>query len=213
MKFDDLVSIVAGEPLFETGLLLAGDVDPRDVRRQLSRWTRSSKIVQVRRGLYALCPPYRRSEPHSFLVANRLVRGSYVSCESALSFHGLVPDVPSVVTSVTLRRPWRCDGPLGRFAFRHIRDHLLCGFESYTLTAGQSAWVATPEKALLDLVHLTPGGERAACLEELRLQNTDVLDPGRLLELARKSGRPKLMRASRRINEIAARAEMNWRTA
>jgi hypothetical protein len=37
MRFEDLLEIVDREPVFETGLLLAGDVDPADVRRQLSR--------------------------------------------------------------------------------------------------------------------------------------------------------------------------------
>ena len=41
MTFNELVEIVADEPLFETGLLLAGAVDPADLRRQLSRWTRT----------------------------------------------------------------------------------------------------------------------------------------------------------------------------
>ena len=31
MKFEDLLEIVGREPVFETGLLLAGDVDPADV--------------------------------------------------------------------------------------------------------------------------------------------------------------------------------------
>ncbi len=37
MEFSNLVKIVGDEPVFETGLLFAGEVDPRDVRRQLSR--------------------------------------------------------------------------------------------------------------------------------------------------------------------------------
>ncbi len=44
MIFRDLVEIVADEPLFETGLLLAGAVDADDLRRQLSRWTRGGRI-------------------------------------------------------------------------------------------------------------------------------------------------------------------------
>ena len=78
------------EPVFETGLLLAGDVDPVDVRRQLSRWTAAGYLYQVRRGLYALAPPYRKVEPHPFLAANRIVRPSYVSLQSALAFHGFI---------------------------------------------------------------------------------------------------------------------------
>ena len=33
MKLEDLFSLVGDQPFFETGLLLAGDVDPDDARR------------------------------------------------------------------------------------------------------------------------------------------------------------------------------------
>ena len=79
MKFDDILSLVGDLPLFETGLLLAGNVDPNDVRRQLSRWTRAGKIRQLRRGLYAFAHPNSKVVPHPFFVANALVTGSYVS--------------------------------------------------------------------------------------------------------------------------------------
>ena len=59
MEFQELLHVVGDEPLFETGLLLAGDVNPDNVRRQLSRWTAAGKLYQLRRGLYALAPPYQ----------------------------------------------------------------------------------------------------------------------------------------------------------
>ena len=92
MKFDDLLTAVGNEPLFETGLLLACDVDPRHVRRQLSRWTSAGRLVQLRRGLYALAPPWRKQSPHPFLIANHLAPGSYVSGASALAFAGAIPE-------------------------------------------------------------------------------------------------------------------------
>jgi hypothetical protein len=58
MKFDDLLVSTSKQPFFETGLLLAGAVDPADVRRQLSRWVRAGRVIQLRRGLYSLAAPY-----------------------------------------------------------------------------------------------------------------------------------------------------------
>jgi len=92
MKFNELVETVGDEPLFETGLLIAGEVDPDGLRRQLSRWTATGKLYQLRRGLYALAPPFQKIRPHPFVVANHLVRGSYVSCQSALAFYGIIPE-------------------------------------------------------------------------------------------------------------------------
>ncbi len=93
MRFEELIEIVGDEPIFETSLLLAGDVDPADVQRQLSRWTNAGRIYQLRRGLYALAPPFQKVKPHPFLVANRTVKPSHVSLQSALAHYGLIPAV------------------------------------------------------------------------------------------------------------------------
>ena len=42
IKFEELLIAISNEPVFETGLLLAENVDPEDVRRQLSRWVNSA---------------------------------------------------------------------------------------------------------------------------------------------------------------------------
>ena len=95
MKFTSLLDIVGDEPVFETGLLLAGAIDPGNVRRQLSRWTKAGHLYQLRRGLYALAPPFQKVKPHPFVVANRLMPASYVSLQSALRHYGLIPDIVS----------------------------------------------------------------------------------------------------------------------
>jgi predicted transcriptional regulator of viral defense system len=197
MNFRTLLELVGDEPLFETGFLLAGDVDPADVRRQLSRWVRAGRLHQLRRGLYALAPPYRKREPHPFLVANRLVRGSYVSLQSALSFHGLIPEHVPATTSVTLGRPQRRENPLGSFAYHHLQPERLTGFHLHDLGDGQEALVALPAKALADVVHLVPGADSRAYLAELRLQDVEGLD---VAELRRHFvARPKMRRALERL--------------
>ena len=210
MKFQDLVAIVADEPVFDTGLLLAGPVAPAQVRRQLSRWVRAGCVLQLRRGLYALAPPWRKGVPHPFLVANRLAPGTYVSGLSALAFAHAIPEHVAEVTSITGGRPHSRNLPLGRFSFRHLKANLLFGYRQTELGDGQQAFVATPEKALLDLVHLQPGGDEEAYLQELRL-NFEALHLDALDALASRCGTPKLLRAVRRIRQLAA-VEPEWRT-
>lgn len=194
MEFEHLLDIVGGEPVFETALLLAGKVNPDAIRLQLSRWTKSGKLYQLRRGLYALAPPYQKVRPHPFLIANHLQRDSYVSLQSALAFHGLIPEVVHVTASVTAGRPERLETPLGVFEFRHVRPELLGGYRMTDL-GGQQALVARPEKALLDLVYLQPGGDKPAYLRELRLQNLERLDLKTLRLQAEVFSSPKLRRA------------------
>ncbi|MBU0493573.1 MAG: hypothetical protein KKA73_29805 [Chloroflexi bacterium] len=206
MEFTRLLQIVGAEPVFGTALLLAGDVDPAHVRRQLSRWTRAGRLYQLRRGLYALAPPFQKTRPHPFLVANRLVRPSYVSRQSALAYYGLIPEHVPTVTSVTTARPGQWDTPLGRYEFRHLKAGLWRGYRQLDLGDGQSAFVAMPEKALLDLVHLQPGGDAPGYLRELRLQNLDRLDLAELHRQADQAASPKLQRAAAHVTALA-RAE------
>jgi hypothetical protein len=203
MRFEDLMEVVGDEPLFETGVLLAGDVDPASIHRQLSRWARAGRLEQLRRGLYAVAPPFQRVRPHPFLVANRLVPGSYVSLQSVLAHASLIPESVPVTTSVTTGRPGRWDTPLGTYVFRHIQPDLLTGFRRTPLGGGMEALLAKPEKALLDLVYLEPDGDSPAYLAELRLQNLDGLDRNELRRLAEASGKPKLRRAADQIARLA----------
>ncbi|MCL4511705.1 MAG: hypothetical protein M1470_11620 [Bacteroidetes bacterium] len=212
MELEQLIRIVGDEPVFETGFLLAGDVDPQDVLLQLSRWTKAGRLYQIRRGIYSLAPPYQKVKPHPFLIANRMVRASYVSCQSALEFHALIPEHTPVIVSVTTSRPGRWETPLGAFEFRHIKKELLSGYQMSDLGGGQKAFVATPEKALLDLVYLQPAGDTESYLNELRLKNLERLDLNRLQQLAAKSGSPKLLRAAARIAATAGREVEEYRT-
>lgn len=73
-------------------------------------------------------------------------------------------------------RPWTWDTPAGTFSYHHVKTGLFHSYRSTEVSPGSMALVAAPEKALLDLVHLTPGGDSRACLAQLRLQNLDSLD-------------------------------------
>jgi len=194
MEFNTLLKLVEDEPVFESSILLAGDVEPKLIRVQLSRWVKTGRIYRLRRGLYSIAPPYQRRQPHPFLVANRLKKASYVSLQSALSFYGLIPEVVNTTTSVSTGRPERLETPLGVYEFRHIKTELLFGFQMTGL-GGQSALIATPEKALLDLIYLQPGGDSAAYLKELRLQNMEKLDKDLLRRQSEKFDTPKLKNA------------------
>ncbi|HEX9185994.1 MAG TPA: hypothetical protein VGB87_02905 [Vicinamibacteria bacterium] len=199
MRFASLLEAVEDEPLFETGFLLAGDEDAADVRRQISRWVAAGRLHQLRRGLYALAPPYRKVAPHPFLVANRLVRGSYVSLQSALAHHGLIPEHVPVTTSVTTGRPQRRETALGSFEYHHLSADRLTGYRLEPLGGGQEAFVATPAKALADLVGLVPGGDSKAYLHALRLTGHERLEPAEILDHPVLGRRPKIRRAFRNL--------------
>ena len=209
MKFARLLELVEDEPVFETGWLCAGQASRKEIAAALGRWLRAGKLVQLRRGLYALAPPYRKVNPSPFLIANRLMPGSYVSTHMALSYAGVIPEHIPVATSCGPGRPHTWDTVLGRYMYQFLRPDLLSltvpcntGLRQVEVVAGQLALIATPEKALLDLIHLTPGADAPRWIDGMRL-NWQRLNPAQLIALAEKSGRPKWLRAARRLAESA----------
>ena len=202
MRWEELLKIVGEEPVFHSSVLAASGVNPIDLGRQLSRWVKSGKLIQLRRRLYVLSKQYQKTNPHPFLMANRIKRASYVSLHSALEYHGLIPEYVPTVTSISTGRPEEVVTPLGSFIFRHIKKELFSDYQLTDLGEKQSAFIATPEKALLDLLYLTPGSDNPEYLKELRLQNFTSLNTNILVKLAKKSGIRKLLLAAKRIQTI-----------
>ena len=195
MKWQDLLTLLDNVTLFESSMLMAGKDSPAEVRRQISRWVASGRLSQLRRGFYALAQPHARERPDSLALASRLHRPSYVSLQSALAYHGVIPEAVPVVASVTTGRPRRFRTPFGEFVYRHLHAGLFWGYQEVELGPGQLGYVAFPEKALLDLFHLTPRPIRRRFLTELRF-STGQLDPARLEQFARRTEKPKLIRAA-----------------
>jgi predicted transcriptional regulator of viral defense system len=202
MHFQQVVQQLANLHLFESGHLYAGADNPQQVQRQLADWVRAGKIVQLRRGLYTAAQPYQSEQPHSYVIANHLVRGSYISLHTALSYFDLIPEHVAVVTSVTTGRPGTWRNLYGDFSFQHIQPALFFGFQFRQVTKTQWAYIATPEKALLDLIYLTPDADSAGYIRALRLQNLDQLDTGRLRAHVERVGKPKLKRALPHILQV-----------
>jgi predicted transcriptional regulator of viral defense system len=200
-----LLGLLGGEAVFHSSVLFTGQESAASMRRQLARWVIAGRVLRLRRSFYALASPYRTAAVSPFSVANRLKPASYVSLQSALAYYGLIPENVPVVTCVTTGRPETLQNSLGTFSYRHVNGRLFFGYRAVDLGGGSSVFLAAPEKAILDLVHLTPHGDSPAYLAELRLQNLDRLDPGQLVSFAQRGGSAKLKRAGRRVAELVGR--------
>jgi hypothetical protein len=124
----------------------------------VNRALKANELIQVRRGIYVLPPKYRTEPPHPFAVAQALEPGSYVSFETALGIHGWIPELVRMTASVIPRRKsWKLDhSSLGSFTFHPLalhREHFLELIERRQF-GSQTAFVAKPMRALMDLVTL-----------------------------------------------------------
>jgi len=206
MKFVSLLEKVSVLPVFTVRFLAAGE-NLAQIRLQINRWVNDGKIIKLHKGLYTLAEPYRKVAPEPFCIANSLKQASYVSLHSALSRYGMIPEFVPAVTSITTGRPQTIETPLGRFEFRHVSKKYFWGYQQVELKFGQTAFIAHPEKALLDLIYLTPGGDKIAFIEELRLQNFEQINSAVLREFVERFQSPKLNRALANIERILDQSE------
>lgn len=210
MNFQEIVPHLTKIPLFESGLLYAGADSPQQVQRRLADWKRAGKVYQLRRGLYTLARPYQAEPPHSYLIANYMVQSSYVSLHMALSHYDLIPEHVAVITSVTTKRSGMWHNLYGHFSYQHIQPSLFFGFQYRRVGSTQWAYMATPEKALLDLIYLTPDADNEDYLRALRLQNLDQLNTARLIAYVERANRPKFRRALPYILQLVKEEETEY---
>lgn len=124
---------------------------------QKVRWLeREGEIIRLKRGLY-VCNPQITGMPLSTeLVANHLYAPSYVSMSSALRYYGVIPEAVYTMQSMTLKHSRDFDTPVGRFEYTYIsREAFSVGLTSIK-KEGYAFVMATPEKALCDLIANSP---------------------------------------------------------
>lgn len=209
MKWHELLNTVSNEPFFKTGFLMAGE-NLVQLRLQLSRWAKNGRLIQLRKGLYALAAPYRKNAPNTFALANALKPASYVSLQSSLAYYNFIPEYVPLITSVTTQRPETIHTKLGNFSFRHIKESLFFGFKQIEVVSNQFAFIAEPEKSLFDLIYLTPEASNYSYLKELRLQNLDTFRLDLFTEYVIRSNSPKLLKAVKNIAKLINEDLPGW---
>jgi len=137
--------------------LLGGGSDARRYGL-VNRALKAGELLKVRRGLYVLAQKYRKTPVHPFVLAQQIMPGSYVSAESALSYHGWIPEAVRSILSVCAKGKSVTyeQEKLGRFEFQRMTvnpGYFLQVVSRHELQE-QAALIAEPMRALLDLVYL-----------------------------------------------------------
>ena len=152
---------------------------PRD---RVSRMQRQGQLIRLKRGVFVVSPDISQQELSLELIANHLYGPSYISMESALRFHGLIPERVFTTSSITLKRARSFDTPLGRFEYLTMpANYYPIGITQEMIGDSYTFLIATPEKALSDLIITTSGlrvqsgrAMREYLEEDLRLDFDEV---------------------------------------
>jgi predicted transcriptional regulator of viral defense system len=114
-------------------------------------------IVRLKKGLYVVSDKISRKPVSRELIANHLYGASYISLETALSHYGLIPEKVFAVRSVTPKRAKQYENAFGRFEYVTVpAGYYSIGIHQQIVDNEYAYLIATPEKAICDLILATP---------------------------------------------------------
>ena len=163
---------------------------PRD---KITTMLQRGDIVRVKKGIYVFGRAHARRPYSREILANMIYGPSYVSLDSALQYHGLIPEGVEAVTSMTVNRARRFTTPLGLFIYRPSTPAAYPLGVDLVQIADGAFLLATGEKALADRIRddrgsgiATASGMERYLLADLRIDPAGLgsLDAGRLDAIA-----------------------------
>lgn len=152
--FEDLLREWPNSTIRDNDLaqLLLGKSD--NVRYALvKRAIKASLLISLRRGLYIIASKISKELPNEFELALQIYEPSAISLESALSFHGWIPEVVYTTTCVTPKRSQNFTNKFGVFSYKHVPVQ---GFYREVKRVEEETgvfFIATPWKALADFIY------------------------------------------------------------
>ncbi len=115
------------------------------------------KLIRLKKGMYVVSPDVSGELLSEELIANHLYGPSYVSMESALRYYGLIPEKVFTVRSATTNRSGKFGNSIASFQYVSVReDYYSIGINQKMVDNKYTFLIASPEKALCDLIVTTP---------------------------------------------------------
>lgn len=143
---------------------------------KVKRAVANGLLIRIRRGLYCLNKAVAREKPHPYVLAERIYGPSIISLESAMSYHGLIPEAVKIITSVTGRRRNYFRTPLGDYSYMTVPSkNLMCSTQR--VIDGDAVYLmASPWRAITDYVYCYKKNWRNIdpLVESLRMEVEDI---------------------------------------
>jgi len=158
----------------ELGLLIDRSADACDsiIRRAIQ----TGYLLRLKRGLYLITSKTGANKPDTRETAQFVYGPSYISFESALSWHGWIPEGVRVVTSATTKRQKEVTTPIGTFTYEKIPSEAFALGVRHIKTSSGSFLMAEGWKALADLIFTRKNNwpNIHHIYEDLRIEEEDL---------------------------------------
>lgn len=124
----------------------------KSVNNKISLLEKDGTLIRLKKGVYVTSPKVSGQLLSLELIANHIYGPSYVSMESALRYYGLIPESVQIMRSITIKHTKSFNNPLGTFEYiRSSKEYFQIGI-SQKRNKNTSFLIASPEKALCDLI-------------------------------------------------------------
>ena len=143
---------------FDTAALKAALDDYKSPKDKITTLEQSGLLIRLKRGLFVVSPMVHSQPLSKELIANHIYGPSYISLQTALSFYGLIPERVHTVCSMTTKRSSSFINPLGNFDYITVpAAYFAIGIRQEIVNNNYAYLIATPEKALCDMIVETKG--------------------------------------------------------
>jgi len=128
-------------------------VDPEFNPVNLNNWQSYPYLTKLGKGLYTFAD-YVIEKELLYFAANKIIDPSYISCESALSFYGILK-MEDPIVSVNPVKTHKYKSEYGGYKFHKTKPALM---KDYDLVLHNQHYfkIATPEKAIVDFFFFNP---------------------------------------------------------
>jgi hypothetical protein len=125
---------------------------------KISYMLKKQELISLSKGFYVAKEAVSNNIYLKHQAANIIYGPSYISCYSALSFYGLLAEATTRIESITMKRSKTLKNELGIFEYKTIASpSTFClGIHSKKLNPTATILIASPEKAICDLIWTTP---------------------------------------------------------
>lgn len=186
-----LENLIANKGLFVSFEQIVAELDSslsrQEIRNLVSKLVRNGWLVRIKKGFYYITTLESRGSFNisELVIAQFIVENSYISCYSALQYHGMFDQYLKTVTSVSLKQASDREIQGVNFEFIATGEDNFYGWEEFDVE-GFSVKIATAEKAILDILNFKRTIHSVDLVLEKLKENKDDFDIGRLNEFSRK---------------------------
>lgn len=146
-------------------------IDSKFYRARLNNWQKKGYIRKIIKGYY-LFTDTPQEENLAFFTANTIYSPSYISLETALSYHNLIPEGVFTITSVGTQKTMNFETHLAHFSYKSLKKSLFWGYDLIPYNH-HVIKMAQIEKALLDYLYLHPDLKNQHDFASLRINREE----------------------------------------